>query len=104
MSLLPRAISLLPIGFICITTIACDGCDNRATHAGENGNFQLSYEPADYDTKFNRPLATGSELTTFVLDMDSNAVQRIDSVHSSNEKAITVQPNTRAQNTIQLIS
>lgn len=102
MPFLCRAIKLLPLGLLTVAMIGCDSCDDRAKQAGEFGNLQFYYEPADYETKFSRPLATGSELTMYVLDMDKNKVQNINSVHSSNESAILAQTDKRAQNAIQL--
>ncbi len=103
MSFLCRALSFLPIGLMSVAMIGCDSCDDRAKQTGEEGNLQFYYEPADFETQFSRPLATGSELALYVLDLDNNMVQRIDSVNSSNTKVISVEPNSRAQNAIQLV-
>lgn len=102
MSFTRRVITFLPVSLISIAMIGCGSCDERAMQLGENGNLQFYYEPADLDTEFNRPLATGSILKMYVVDLDTNPTQNIISVKSSSPETLLVQRNNSAQNAIHL--
>lgn len=85
-----------------ILMTGCGSCDDRAVQMGEYGNLRFYYEPADLDTQFNRPIATGSELTLYVQDPDQNPVHQLISVQSNNPDIISATTNSRAHNAILL--
>ncbi len=102
MSILHRTLTLSSIGLLSFLLTGCSSCDDRAIQMGEHGNLRFYYEPADLVTKFNRPIATGSELTLYVQDSNKNAVQKILNVQSEQPDILSATPNSRAHNAILL--
>lgn len=67
------------------------GCDSRARQTGEEGNLQFFYNPADDSSRFDRPLAAGSEMLLFAEPLRGRELDEIIAVEVGSESIMSAE-------------
>ena len=83
-------------------SLAIVACDMRATQAGDEGNLEFFYSPADGSTDFDRPLAVGSGVALKMEPLSGRSFQRVVDVTVEPESVLTGYVDDSSSDTVNL--